>query len=50
MTASYLKTSHIARVSSVFEAVLIALHEEFQEKPATQATLEYSHNAKPVLI
>jgi len=35
---TYLKTSHITRISGVFETILIALHEEFQEKPATQTS------------
>jgi hypothetical protein len=32
----HLETTHVARVARVLQAVLVALHEEFEEEPATQ--------------
>lgn len=34
--AAYLKSSHIPRVSSVFQTVLVAFEEELEEEPETK--------------
>jgi len=33
-----LKSTHVARISGILQAILVALHEKLEKKPATTAT------------
>jgi len=51
---TYLKSTHVARVAGVLQAVLVAFHEKLEEKSATIATplllLDYTPTVKNVSL